>query len=160
MEKIYGENPIQKRLCLDHTIDQLQFSSGMNFDHEPIEWDDEITLLIDKLEEKSAEGGLTREERALMDVVETVQLLDPEGDGLHEFWQTPLDHRRIINSFDLVGSSAMVDVLNASQWCQTRNTEYTETESDYLASIEEDLYEALSTLAEQVSEFVEDEFTE
>jgi hypothetical protein len=135
----------------------------MTFEHEPIEWDDEITLLIDRIEEKSAEGGLTREERALMDVVETVQLLDPEGDGLHEFWQTALNHRRIITSFDLVGASAMVDVLNASQWCQTRNADldqYTETESDYLASIQEELYEALSELAEQVAEFIEDELTE
>ena len=135
----------------------------MTFEHEPIEWDDEITLLIDRIEEKSAEGGLTREERALMDVVETVQLLDPEGDGLHEFWQTALNHRRIISSFDLVGASAMVDVLNASQWCQTRNADldqYTETESDYLGSIQEELYEALSELAEQVAEFVEDELTE
>ncbi|MEK6232667.1 MAG: hypothetical protein N2A42_12530 [Luteolibacter sp.] len=135
----------------------------MTFEQEPIEWDDEITLLIDRIEEKSAEGGLTREERALMDVVETVQLLDPEGDGLHEFWQTALNHRRIITSFDLVGASAMVDVLNASQWCQTRNADldqYTETESDYLASIQEELYEALSELAEQVAEFIEDELTE
>jgi hypothetical protein len=135
----------------------------MTFEHEPIEWDDEITLLIDRIEEKSAEGGLTREERALMDVVETVQLLDPEGDGLHEFWQTALNHRRIISSFDLVGASAMVDVLNASQWCQTRNADldqYTETESEYLGSIQEELYEALSELAEQVAEFVEDELTE
>ncbi|MDE0835766.1 MAG: hypothetical protein OSA84_05375 [Akkermansiaceae bacterium] len=135
----------------------------MTFEHEPIEWDDEITLLIDRIEEKSAEGGLTREERAIMDVVETVQLLDPEGDGLHEFWQTALNHRRIISSFDLVGASAMVDVLNASQWCQTRNADldqYTETESDYLGSIQEELYDALSELAEQVAEFVEDELTE
>jgi hypothetical protein len=135
----------------------------MTFEQEPIEWDDEITLLIDRIEEKSAEGGLTREERALMDVVETVQLLDPEGDGLHEFWQTALNHRRIITSFDLVGASAMVDVLNASQWCQTRNADldqYTETESDYLASIQEELYEALSELAEQVAECIEDELTE
>ena len=135
----------------------------MTFEHEPIEWDDEITLLVDRLEEKSAEGGLTRQERALMDVVETVQLLDPEGDGLHEFWQSELDHRRIINSFDLVGSSAMVDVLNASQWCQTRNADldqYSETEADYLASIEDDLHDALSELPEQVAEFIEDELTE
>jgi len=135
----------------------------MTFEHEPIEWDDEITLLIDRLEEKAAESGLTRQERALMDVVETVQLLDPEGEGLHEFWQSALDHSRIINSFDLIGASAMVDVINASQWCQTRNADrdqYTETESDYLASIEEDLYEALNELAEQVGEFVEDELTE
>ncbi len=132
----------------------------MTFEHEPIEWDDEITLLIDRIEEKSAEGGLTREERAIMDIVETVQLLDPKGDGLHEFWQTAVNHRRIITSFDMVGASAMVDALNASQWCQTRKSEYTETESDYLASIEEELFEALSELPDQVGEFVEDELTE
>ena len=135
----------------------------MTFDHEPIEWDDEITLLIDRLEEKSADGGLTRSERALMDVVETVQLLDPEGEGLHEFWQSALDHPRIINSFDLIGSSAMVDVLNASQWCQTRDADrdqYTETESDYLATIEEDLYEALNDLPDLIVEFIADELTE
>ncbi len=134
----------------------------MTFEHEPIEWDDEITMLIDRLEEKSADGGLTREERALMDVVETVQLLDPEGDGLHEFWQTPINHRRIITSFDMVGASGMVDALNASQWCQTRADldRYSETESDYLATIEEELYEALSELPDQVGEFVDDELSE
>jgi hypothetical protein len=143
-------------------MDQLQVCAPMTFGYEPIEWDDEITLLIDRLEEKSAEGGLSREERALMDVVETVQLLDPEGDGLHEFWQTPLNHSRIINSFDLIGSTSMVDVLNASQWCQTRNAdrdEYSETEADYLASIEEDLYQALGELPDLVEEFVEDELS-
>ncbi len=154
---------MQLRLRLDPASDQPQFSGGMTFEQEPIEWDDEITLLIDRLEEKSAEGGLTRSERALMDAVETVQLLDPEGDGLHEFWQSEIDHRRIINSFDLIGSSAMVDVLNASQWCQTRNADrdqYSETESDYLASIEADLHDALNELPELVAEFVEDELTE
>ncbi|QTN31622.1 hypothetical protein HZ994_04545 [Akkermansiaceae bacterium] len=132
----------------------------MTFEYEPIEWDDEITLLIDRLEEKSADGGLTRQERALMDVVETVQLLDPEGEGLHEFWQTPLNHRRIISSFDLVGASAVVDALNASQWCQTRGDDrdqYSETESEYLAGIEDELYEALAELPDQVAEFIEDE---
>ena len=135
----------------------------MTFEQEPIEWDDEITRLVDRLEEKADESGLTRQERALMDVVESVQLLDPEGDGLHEFWQSALDHRRIINSFDLIGASAMVDVLNASQWCQTRNADrdqYSETESDYLASIEEDLYEALNELPELVAGFIEDELTQ
>ncbi|MEP4079805.1 hypothetical protein [Haloferula sp.] len=134
----------------------------MTFDQEPIEWNDEITLLIDQLDEKSAGDGLTREERALMDVVETVQLLESEGDGLHDFWQSGVDHQRVINSFDLVGSSAMVDVLNASQWCQTRDADrdqYTDTEGEYLASIEEDLYPALSELPEQVGEFVDDELT-
>jgi hypothetical protein len=56
----------------------------------------------------------------------------------------------------------MVDVLNASQWCQTRNAdrdEYSETEADYLASIEEDLYQALGELPDLVEEFVEDELS-
>jgi hypothetical protein len=135
----------------------------MTFDNEPLEWSDEINLLIERLDEKAEGSGLSREERAIVDVVETVQLLDSEGDGLHDFWQSGLDHRRIINSFDLVGSSAMVDVLNASQWCQTRDADrdqYTETEADYLASIEEELYEALGELPDQVAEFVEDELAE
>jgi len=141
-------------------MDQLHLSNPMSFDFEPVEWSDEITVLVEQLDEKSEEGGLSREERAVLDVVETVQLLDPEGDGLHDFWQSGLNHRRIIISFDLVGSSAMVDVLNASQWCQTRDSDrdqYTETESEYLASIEEDLYEAISELPDLLDEFVEDE---
>lgn len=134
---------------------------SFGFGYEPIEWDDDITRLIDRLEEKTADGeGLTRPERALMDVVETVQLLDPEGEGLHEFWQSEIDHRRIIKSFDLVGASAVVDSLNASQWCQNRpddRDQYTETESDYLTSIEEELYDALGELPDLLAEFVEDE---
>jgi len=135
----------------------------MNFDHEPIEWDDEITLLIDRLEEKSAEERLTRQERALMDVVETVQLLDSDGEGLHEFWQSPLNHTRIINSFDLIGASGVVDALNASQWCQTRSADldqYTATEGEYLASIEEELHDAMSELPDLVADFIEDGLSE
>jgi hypothetical protein len=135
----------------------------MTFEHEPIEWDDEITLLIEQLEEKAGDGGLNRQERALFDVVDTVQMLETDGDGLHGFWQSALNHRRIIASFDLVGASAMVDALNASQWCQTRDAnldQYTETEAEYLSSIEEELYEALTELPDQVAEFVEDELGE
>lgn len=147
-------------MCLDPVLLRPQLFVAMTFEHEPVEWSDEITVLIDSLDEKAAESGLKREERALMDIVETVELLGPDGDGLHEFWQSGLGHQRIINSFDLVGASAMVDVLNSSQWCQTRHADrdqYTETESEYLASIEEELYEALSELPEQVAEFVEEE---
>jgi len=151
---------MSQRKSLDPAAREIQFSRAMMFEHEPIEWDDEITQLIDRLEEKSADEGLTRQERALMDVVETVQLLDPEGDGLHEFWQTALNHSRIINSFDMIGSSAMVDVLNASQWCQTRSEDrddYSDTEGEYLAGIEEEMYDALAELPDLVAEFVEDE---
>jgi hypothetical protein len=132
----------------------------MTFGPEPVEWDDQITLLIDQLEEKAIDGALTRQEQALMDVVEAVELLQADGDGLHDFWQSPLDHRRIIKSFDVIGSSAMVDVLNASQWCQSRPAErdlYTETESDHLASIEEDLHDALGELPDLLAEFVDEE---
>ena len=132
----------------------------MTFEREPIEWDDDITMLIETLEEKAEQSGLTRKERALMDVVETVQLLDPEGDGLHEFWHTPLDHRRIINSFDMIGADAVVDALNASQWCQTRDADLdqlSETEGEYLAGIQEELDDALADLPDIVAEFIEDE---
>jgi len=135
----------------------------MTFGPEPIEWDDQTALLIEHLEEKASDRGLTRQEQALIDVVEAVELLEAHGDGLHDFWQSPLNHQRILKSFDLIGSSAMVDVLNASQWCQTRPAErdlYTETESDHLASIEEDLHEALSELPDLLADFVADEMEE
>ena len=134
----------------------------MSFDVETIEWSDEVLVLADELDGKLADGGLEREERALLDVIETVTLLDPQGDGLHEFWQSGVDHQRIINSFDLVGSSAMVDVLNASKWCQTRTEsrdDYSETESEYLASIEDDMYEALNELPDLVDDFIEEELS-
>ncbi|HEX5791140.1 MAG TPA: hypothetical protein VFY13_08290 [Luteolibacter sp.] len=131
----------------------------MSFD-EAIEWSDEITQLIEQLEAKAEAGGLNRNERALLDVVETVRVLDPKGDGLHEFWQGDQDHRRVINSFNLVGASAVADVLTASQWCQTRpadRDEYSETEAEYLAEIEEELQDALCELPDLVEEFVEEE---
>lgn len=126
---------------------------------ESIEWPDEIELLIDRLESESAERALTREERALVDVYETVPILESE-DCLHEFWQSDVDHQRVIKSFDLVGATAIVDPLNASRWCGTRSQErgdYSETEADYLSSIEEELPPGLEELVDVVMEFVEDE---
>lgn len=131
----------------------------MAFGNESIEWNDEIEGLVEELEEQSAERELTREERALIDVVDTVRLIE-EGDGLHDFWQSGLDHQRVINSFDMVGASALVDVFNASQWCQSRTEdrgEYSDVESNHLSEIEEDLFEALKELNDQVEEFIEDE---
>ena len=130
----------------------MQFSQA-------IEWPDEIELLIDSLESKSADKALTREERALFDVYETVPILESE-DCLHEFWQSDLDHQRIIKSFDLVGASSLVDPLNASRWCGTRSQErgdYSETEADYLSTIEEELPPGMDELVDVVLEFVEDE---
>lgn len=131
----------------------------MTFGNITVEWSEDVELLVDRLEEESEERDLTREERALVDVVETVQLLG-EGDGLHDFWQSNTPHSRVITSFDLVGASSMVDVLNSSRWCQSRpedRAQYSETESDHLAESEEDLYEALTEINEQICEFIEDE---
>lgn len=130
----------------------------MNF-LEAIEWPDEVELLVDRLEGESAERPLNREERALIDVYETVPILESE-DCLHEFWQSDIDHQRIIKSFDLVGAATLVDPLNASRWCGSRGDDrgdYSESEADYLSEIEEDLPAGMEELVEQVLEFIEDE---
>lgn len=124
-----------------------------------MEWPEKVEILVDRLEQESSERALTREERALMDVYETVTLLESE-DGLHGFWQSGLDHQRIINSFDLMGADSLVDALNASRWCQTRSEDredYSETEADYLATIEEEVPVALEELVDLVLEFIEEE---
>ena len=129
------------------------------FSHDPIEWPDEVEILVDRLESESSERALTRAERALMDVYETVPILESE-DCLHEFWQSGLDHQRVINSFDLIGAATLVDPLNASQWCATRTPDrqdYSETEADYLATIEEELPAGLDELIDLVLEFIEEE---
>lgn len=129
------------------------------FSQEPIEWPEKVEILIDRLEGESSERALTREERALMDVYETVPVLESE-DGLHGFWQSGVDHQRVINSFELLGATTLVDALNASRWCETRSEDrqdYSETEADYLATIEEDLAAALDELVDLVLDFMEEE---
>lgn len=126
---------------------------------ESIEWPDEVEVLVDRLESESADRDLTREERAVMDVYETVPMLESE-DCLHEFWQSGLDHQRVINSFDLVGATGIVDPLNASRWCETRpedRTDYSETEEQYLATIEEDLPAGMEELVDLLLGFIEEE---
>ena len=126
---------------------------------ENIEWPEEIEILIDQLESDSSERDLTREERALLDIYETVPILQSE-DCLHEFWQSGVNNQRIINSFELIGATALVDPLNASRWCETRPEErndYSETEADYLNTIEEELSEGMSELVELVVSFIEEE---
>lgn len=124
-----------------------------------IEWPDEVEVLVDQLEGESAERDLTREERALMDIYETVPVLESQ-DCLHEFWQSGMNHQRIINSFDLIGATGLVDPLNASRWCETRTedrNDYSETESSYLTSIEEELAEGMDELVDLVVEFIKEE---
>ena len=108
---------------------------------ETIEWPDPIEVLIDQLENESSERDFTREERALMDIYETVPILQSD-DSLHEFWQSGIDQQRIINSFELIGATSLVDPLNASRWCETRpedRNDYSDTEANLLATIEEEL---------------------
>ena len=124
-----------------------------------MEWPDEVELLVDRLESESAERALSREERALMDVYETVPLLESQ-DGLHGFWQSGVNHQRVINSFELIGAATLVDPLNASRWCETRpedRNEYSETEEEYLATIEEELFEGMDELPDLLLAFIHEE---
>ena len=126
---------------------------------EPIEWPDNIEVLIDQLESEAPNRDLTREERALMDIYETVPILQSE-DCLHEFWQSGINHQRIINSFELIGATGLVDPMNASRWCSSRNedrNDYTESETEYLSTIEEELEAGLDELVDLVLEFIEEE---
>ena len=126
---------------------------------ETIEWPDPIEVLIDHLENESSERGFTREERALMDIYETIPILQSD-DSLHEFWQSGIDHQRIINSFELIGATSLVDPLNASRWCETRpedRNDYSETEANHLATIEEELIDGMDELIDLVIDFVEEE---
>ncbi|MGJ8632832.1 MAG: hypothetical protein ACSHX7_02850 [Luteolibacter sp.] len=130
--------------------------------HEPIEWPDEVEVIVDRLESESAERALNREERAIMDVYETVPILESD-DCLHEFWQSGLDHQRVIKSYDLIGATGIVDPLNSSRWCGTRSEDrgdYSETEADYLSTIEEELPAAMDELVDLVLEFIEEELEE
>ena len=124
-----------------------------------IEWPDEIEMLIDQLENEASERDFSREERAIMDIYETVPILQSEN-CLHEFWQSGIDQQRIINSFELIGATALVDPMNASRWCGSRNedrNDYSESETDYLSTIEEELTVAMDELVDLVLEFMEDE---
>ena len=126
---------------------------------ETVEWPDQVEVLVERLESEATERALSREERALVDVYETVPILESE-DCLHEFWQSEVNQQRVINSFDLIGAAALVDPLNASRWCGScspdRN-DYSETEAEYLATIEEDLPAGLEELVELVLAFIEGE---
>jgi hypothetical protein len=133
-------------------------SPGM-LSQETIEWPDQIEVLIDRLENESSERDFTREERALMDIYETIPILQSD-DSLHEFWQSGIDHQRIINSFELIGATSLVDPLNASRWCETRpedRNDYSETEANHLATIEEELIDGMDELIDLVLDFVEEE---
>lgn len=131
------------------------------FSQEPIEWPDKIEVLIDHLESEAGERDLTREERAVVDVYETVPILQSE-DCLHEFWQSGIDHQRTINSFELVDATVLVDAMNASRWCGARNedrNDYTETETDHLTTIEEEVPGGIDDLADLLIEFIEEELS-
>lgn len=125
---------------------------------ENTEFGDDIDILLSELEAASEDRELTRGERAVIDVVDAIRLIEG-GEGLHEFWQSDLKHSQIMNSFDVVGSERMVDAIKAGQWCETRLEDrslYTETEADYLSELEEELFEAIAEVPDILAEFVED----
>ncbi|MGB0774429.1 MAG: hypothetical protein ACPG32_11700 [Akkermansiaceae bacterium] len=125
---------------------------------ENTDFGDDIEILLGELEAASEDRELTRGERAVIDVVDSIRLME-EGEGLHEFWQSDLAHSRVMNSFDKIGSERMVDAIKAGQWCETRLEDrslYTETEADYLSELEEELYEAISEVPDILTEYIED----
>ena len=127
--------------------------------YDSIEFSDEVEILVDTLEQESNERELSREERAIIDVLDTVKLIE-EGEGLNEFWFSGVDHSRVINSFELIGASTIVDKLNSSQWTQAAcedRSQYSATEENYITSIEEEYFEALVDLPELVDAFIEEE---
>lgn len=129
------------------------------FSQEPIEWPEQVEMLIERLEEETSERALSREERALMDVVETIPILESE-DCLHGFWHTGVNHQRVIRSFELIGATTVADALNASRWCESRSedrNDYSGTEEDYLVTIEEELSAGMDELIDLMLEFIEDE---
>ena len=139
----------------------VTYASLNMFSQEPIEWPDKIEVLIDHLESEAGERDLTREERAVVDVYETVPILQSE-DCLHDFWQSGIDHQRTINSFELVDATVLVDAMNASRWCGARNedrNDYTETETDHLTTIEEEVPGGIDDLADLLIEFIEEELS-
>ncbi|MEM9080133.1 MAG: hypothetical protein AAGC74_05510 [Verrucomicrobiota bacterium] len=144
------------------SVDHLGLGSLVRlsmFSQQALVWPDEVEILVDRLESESAERDLSRDERALMDVYETVPILESEG-CLHDFWQSGMDHQRVINSFELIGAATLVDPLNASRWCETRSedrNEFSETEETYLSEIEEELAEGMDELVDIMLTFIEDE---
>jgi len=137
----------------------VTYASLNMFSQEPIEWPDKIEVLIDHLESEAGERDLTREERAVVDVYETVPILQSE-DCLHEFWQSGNDRQRVINSFELIDATVLVDAMNASRWCGARSedrNDYTETETEHLATIEEEVPGGIDELVDLLLEFIEEE---
>lgn len=125
------------------------------------EFSDDIEILVDNLEESSQDRALTRNEQAVIDVVDTVGLV--EQDGLQEFWFSSINQDRIIKSFDLIGAATIVDVFNSSQWCRRKASEtsqFTEVESSHLSEIEDELHSELWEVPELLEAFIEDELDE
>ena len=94
-----------------------------------------------------------------MDIYEAVPILQSD-DSLHEFWQSGIDQQRIINSFELIGATSLVDPLNASRWCETRpedRNDYSDTEANHLATIEEELTGGIGELIDLVLDFIQEE---
>lgn len=125
------------------------------------EFSDDIEILVDNLEETSQERALSRNEQAVLDVVDTVGVVEQEG--LQEFWSSPINQDQIIKSFDLIGAAQIVDVFNSSQWCRRKAAEtsqFTEVESSYLSEIEDELHSGLWEVPELLEAFIEDELDE
>ncbi len=128
----------------------------MTFSRE-IELGDEIEIFVDDLENASSERSLSRDEQAILDVVDTLELVGEEG--LHEFWHSSTKQEQVIHSFDMIGASQMVDLFNGTQWCRSCASDrgqLTEVETNHLSEIEEDLSAEIENVPSLLQEFIED----
>ena len=125
-----------------------------------IEISDNIEIFVDQLESEAEERSLTRDEQAVLDVFDNLELISSEG--LHGFWHEGSQHEQVIQSFDLIGASQVVDLFNASQWVRASHgdiDQFTERESDHLSEIEENITESLEEACSMLEEFIEDNFS-
>lgn len=121
-----------------------------------IEFSEAVEELIDTLE--SEERELSEREQVVMDVIEVVRLIDEEG--LHEFWFGPLNCEQSIKALDEIAAYEIVDHIQSSQWVQSASedrNDFSETEAEHLAEIEEELYEKLEDVSELIEEYLEEE---
>lgn len=114
---------------------------------------DGIEERIEDLENVDRE--LTEQEQHTLNIVETAALL--EEDGLFGFWSTSANTDVILKSFDAIGAYELLDLLQASQWLETKSPdqELSSTETNHLEDIESELAPLLTDLPDILDEYWE-----
>lgn len=114
---------------------------------------DAIEELLEDLENTDRE--LTEQEQHTLNVTETAALLEDEG--LFGFWSTSANPDATLKSFDAIGAYDLHDLLQASQWLETKSPdqELSSTETNHLEDIESELTPLLTDLPDILDEYWE-----